>query len=305
MKKVSLIIIFLMVSTLLMSEQDELFQYRGKAGFGASFLNLTFNPYGVSTGGILTVFGNTSDAVFWNPAGLTQIENAQLQFSGASLSYDRIICTANFSKPYGEDMENAFGVTVLGAYVDKIDSYDDNDNYLKKINYSGSGLIFTFAKPMSMVKFGINVKMLNEMIDKDMAYGGALDFGFLITPPLPIFLGFSMQNLPGFIKWNKEKKVHKIESGYKIGLGYKSLTDSMKFGIMFSKNQGDEEVNVNIGGEVALGSVIALRFGFLRGNFGGGVGINMGFLTIDYAFYNEQFLDLNNSAHLLATRFNF
>ncbi|MBU1077714.1 MAG: hypothetical protein KKH98_10500 [Spirochaetes bacterium] len=306
MKKIIVLIVLMMICPLILTaEQDELFRYRGNSGNGADFINSIFNPYGASVGGILTIFGNTADAVFWNPAGLTQIENAQLQFSGAQLSYDRVVSYASFAKPYGEDNENAFAVTVLGSYVDDIAGYDEYDNYLKKFTYTGGGLILSFAKPMSMVKFGVNLKVLNEVIDEDYAWGGAMDFGFLITPPLPVFLGINIKNLPGFIKWDKEKEVYSIGSGYQIGFGYKSLTDSMKIGLVFSKDQGDEEVSVNIGGEVSLATVLALRFGFLKGNFGGGLGIDLGFLNIDYAFYNEQFIELNNSAHMISTRFNF
>lgn len=306
MKRLIVILLIILCPIILSAEQDEIFQYRGNAGKGASFLNTDFNPYGVSTGGILTIFGDTADSVFWNPAGLSQIEDSQLQVSGAQLSYDRTIGYINFSTPFGEDDEKAMGFTVLGAVVNDIDSYDESDNFVERMNYNGSSFIFTFAKPVSIVKFGINAKVINELMDsKNAAWGGALDFGFLITPPLPISLGINIKNLPGFIKWDSERQTEVIGSGYQIGLGYKDLTDSMKFGLVFSKDQGDEEVHVNIGGEIVMASLIGLRFGYLKGNFGGGLGIDMGFANIDYAYYNERFLELNNSAHMLSTRFNF
>ncbi len=306
MKRILYILIILLISPFfLFAEQDELFQNRGKAGYGASFLNSPFNPYGVSTGGILCIFGNTIDSIFWNPAGLTQIENTQLQFSGANMSYDRMIGYVGFAKPCGEDLDQAFAVTALGTYVDGIYSYNENDYYLKKTQYAGSSLIITYAKHISMVKIGINVKVVNEKIANNIASGGALDFGFLVTPPLPIYLGFNIKNLPGFVKWDTEDKIYRISSGYQFGFGYKSLTDTMKFGITFSKDQGAEEMNVNVGGEIALGSLLALRFGLLNGNFSSGLGLDLGLMNIDYAFYNEQFLELDNSAHMISTRFNF
>ncbi len=305
MKKL-LIIIFVLVSPLLLfSEQDELFRTRGNAGLGAGFINSAVNAYGVSTGGILTIFGHTADAVFWNPAGLCQIEDTQVQLNAGVLSYDRMIGSISFAKLIGEDQDKAIGITAYNAYVGGIDSYNEYDDYLKKMEYFGNALIFTYAKPTSMIKLGFNIKILNEIIDKEMSYGGAVDLGVLITPPIPVFLGINIKNLPGFTKSDHDKNIYRMGSGYQFGLGYKTFSDSMKVGLTFSKNHGDEGVNFNLGGEFAVSSLISLRFGFLEGDFSGGVGINLGPLNIDYAYYNESFLDISSSSHLMATTFHF
>lgn len=299
-----LLIIALILPFLIFAEQDELFQTRGQANSGASFINSTYNAYGISTGGILTIFGNDGNAIFWNPAGLSEIQNTQLQLSTGVLNYDKLVSYINFSKPFGEDGNNAIGITGLNSYVGKISSYDANDNYLKKLEYMGNALIITYARPVSIVRFGINVKILNEIIDKTKSYGGSMDLGLIITPPLPIYLGIALNNFPGLVKWEGEKRTHQVGSSYRIGLGYKDVMNKIKFGIVFNKEYGDD-VSTDLGGEIALASFMALRLGLYNGNFAGGFGFNLGPMDISYAFYQERFLELDTLSHLLSLTFNF
>jgi len=305
MKKFLIILTIILIPFIINAEQDELFRTRGNAGLGSSFIHTAANAYGVSTGGILTIFGSTVDSVFWNPAGLCEMEKDQFQLSGGAFSYDRKIASVSFAKLTGVDQDKAWGITVFNSYTGKIDVYNEFDEYQKKLEYFGNALILSYAVPATMVKIGFNFKVLNEIIENDHAYGGALDLGLLITPPLPVFMGVSVFNLPGYIKWGAEDDLYEIGSGYKFGLGYKTVNDSMKIGLNFSKSYGDEKTSVNLGSEIAVSEAIALRFGVLEGNISVGLGISMGFLHIDYAYINEFFLDSNHSSHLAATTFSF
>ncbi len=307
MKRSIIVLLIIAIPLILFAEQDELFRNRGRAGSGASFINSVNNAYGISTGGILMVFGDTADAVFWNPAGLCQIEDSQLQLNGSLLSADRIAGSIGFAKLFGENKDKAFGITLLNSSVVGIDAYDSSDNPIGHREYFGNGLIFTFAKATEVIKLGFNVKVINEIMDKAYAWGGSVDFGIIFAIPLPILpkLGVTINNLPGFIKWDTEEEIHTIGAGYQIGLGYSFNEDTTKVGLNFSKDYGDEEVNVNIGVEVGLSSLIAVRFGYYRSNFSGGVGFRMGFLNVDYAYYNEQFLEMDNSSHFMSTTFHF
>lgn len=304
-KKPIIIICLCLLPCLLGAEQDELFATRGTGGLGASFINTPVNPYGISTAGILTIFGDTSDVIFWNPAGLAQINSSQIEFSGGVLNYDKLVSSISFATPFGEDKEKAIGFTLLNHYVGKIDSYTETDVYTKELEYMGNALIVTYAKPVSILRFGVNFKVLSEIMDKARSYGGSLDFGFIITPPLPVFLGISIENLPGFIKWDHDSDVHRIGTGYRIGLGYKDMMDRVKIGLVFSKEYGQEEMNVNLGGEFSILSILSLRLGYYNTDFTGGLGLKLGFIHISYAFYNERFLELDTVSNLVSLTIHF
>ncbi len=285
--------------------QDELFLSRGKASQGAQFINSQFDPYGVSTGTSLVSYVDTVESIFANPAGLCMIDSAKLALSGTQLSFDRYVSYLSFAKPVGKNQDKALGFTLLSSYVGGITTYDEADDIKgSDINYMGNSFIFTYSKPISMVKFGINVKVLNELIDKSAAYGGAFDIGFLVTPPLPVQVGITVKNLPGIIKWSEEKKVNYVDNSLQFAIGYKSFNGGTKIGLSFLKESGDENIYINVGGEFEISSFLAIRFGFLKGNFTGGVGINLSFARINYAFYNDEFLDASNGSNFLSIVFN-
>ena len=102
-----------------------------------------------------------------------------------------------------------------------------------------------------------------------------------------------------------DSKVFQVGSGYEIGIGYKTFSDSMKIGFTFTQDYGDEEMNVNFGSEFNLSEYMDIRLGIYEGSFSGGFGFDFNFLTLDYAYYNEEFLDMNNSSHLMSTTFHF
>lgn len=305
MKKMLCLFIILILVTSLYASQDELFLSRGKAGLASPFLNSQFDPYGVSTGASIVSFADTIESIFWNPAGLCMIESSHLSLSGSKLSLERYFSYISFAKPVGENLDNAIGFTVLGAYVGDIVSYDKYDIAGDKFYYMGNSFIFTYSRPMNMTKFGFNVKVVRETIKDTAGYGGAIDMGLLVTPPLPVQLGISIRNFPGVIKWQDESKIYTIDNAFQVAIGYKSFSGDTKIGISFLKETGEDEIFTNIGGEFTLSSFIDIRFGFFKGKFAGGVGLNLSFAKVNYAFYNDALLDLTEGSHLISTVFSF
>lgn len=309
MKRIKLIIGLVIVSFLacsLYAEQDELFGTRGHAGKGAAFMNSLYNPYGVSTAGAVSIFGQSSDVIFWNPAGLCRMSNPELQIGGGVLPLDRINSYLTYAKPVGQEEDKAFGFTLLNSYNNKINSYNESDNYLKQLEYMGNAFIFTYSKRLSSsIRMGINTKLLNEIADGDKSYGAGLDMGFLIVPIPIISVGLVVNNLPGLIKWENEENIEFIGSSYKLGLGYNDIKDRFSFGMIISKEYGEDAVNLDFGGEFELATFLNLRLGYYKSNFAGGLGLYFGTFDISYAYYNERFLDMDNTTHLISTTFNF
>lgn len=305
MRKILCGSVILILLTSLYASQDELFQTRGKAGLASPFLNSQFDPYGVSTGASIVSFANTIESIFWNPAGLCMIESPQLSLSGSRLSLERYFSYISFAKPVGENLDNAIGFTILSTYVGDIVSYDGNDVPGDKFYYMGNSLIFTYSRPMNMTKFGFNIKVVREAIKETAGYGGAIDVGLLVTPPLPVQLGISIRNFPGIMKWQSESKIYTIDNAFQVAIAYKSFSGDTKVGISFLKETGEDEIFTNIGGEFTLSSLIDIRFGFFKGKFAGGIGLNLSFAKINYAFYNDAFLDLTEGSHLISTLFSF
>ncbi len=301
-----IVAIWILFISILYSSQDELFLTRGEAGSSsAPFLNSQFDAYGVATGGTIVSFGETIESIFWNPAGLCMIKTSQLSLSGAKFSFDRLFSSLSFATPIGENMDKAIGFSLLCSYVGDITSYDENDRRGDDLYYMGNTFIFSYSAPLNMIKLGFNAKVVQELIEKTSAYGGAIDIGILFTPPFPVQLGISVKNSPGIIKWQNDQKVYKLNNSLQVAVSYKSLTGSFKTGVSFLKETGSDDVYVNIGGEISLTSFLDIRYGFLKGKFTGGVGLSLSFAKINYAFYNESFFDVTEGSHLISTVFSF
>ncbi len=298
-----IIAIFFLFINIARSEQLGLLSTRGKSVGAADFVNTAFEPYGVGTGGVLTVFASTIESVFWNPAGLSEIESFQINMGGSKLSMDRYFTYLTAATPSGED--KAIGFTLLNSYNKDIGSYNESGTFLGNIKYMGNMFMFTYAKPMSIVKFGINVKVINEMIDKENSFGGGLDIGLKITPPLPIQVGILVKNLPGVMKYKDDDKLAIIDNVISVGIGYSSMDGDTSIGVDFYKEASDDIIYANLGGEFALNDFFRIRFGFFKGHFSAGTELYFGFTRINYTFYYDSFLDTNLSSNMMSVIWYF
>lgn len=287
------------------ASQDELLLSRGKAGTGAEFLNSSFEPYGISTGGVLVSTADSIESIFWNPAGLASLTGTRILLGGSKLTLDRYFSYISFAKPVGENSDKGFGITLLNSYTGDIISYDENGIKGKNIYYMGNSLILSYSRPIDIIKLGLNVKILNEIIEKSYSYGASLDFGLLVTPPLPVQIGITVKNLPGFVQWKNESKFNTIENIILISLGYKSFSGNTKIGLTFLNEKNEDESYLNLGAEFAVTSFLDLRFGIMKGNFSAGAGINFNFMRINYAFWNEGLLEINEYSNMISTVFMF
>ncbi len=297
-RSVIILLLLLFLNINLYSEQLELFTTRGKYKNSADFVNSLFEPYGVGTGGVLTVFASTIESVFWNPAGLSEISSPQINLGASQLSFKRYFTYFTFATPFSED--KAWALTLVNSYNDKIASYSDDDEFLGNIKYMGNMAFFTFSQPISIMKFGFNLKVINEMLDKENAFGGALDFGLKITPPFPVQIGFFIKNVPGIMKYKGIDSLYLIDNVISVGLGYSSLDGDTTIGLNIYKEAGNDDIYVNLGGEFALNNFLRIRFGFLKGKFSIGTELYFYFLRINYTFYNDYFLDTEKNSHLIS-----
>ncbi|MBN1898164.1 MAG: hypothetical protein JW827_05265 [Spirochaetes bacterium] len=304
-KLVIIVLILFTIISFALASQNEMFLSRGKAGKAASFLNSRFDPYGVSTGAAIVSFASTIESIFWNPAGLSGIESPELALSGSEFSFNRYFSYVSFAMPVGENRDKALGFSLLSSYVGDIASYSEDDVRGGNYYYWGNSFIFTYSQPMDLLKFGFNVKVVNELVEKSTAFGGALDIGLIVTPPLPIRLGISIQNgFPGVMKWQDESKVQTMGSSYLLSIGYISFNGDTKMGITFLKDSDSEDFNTNLGGEFTF-SFISIRLGFLKGSFSGGLGLDFSVARVNYAFYDDSFLDMSPGSHLISTVISF
>lgn len=146
------------------------------------------------------------DAMFWNPAGLSQIN-----YNSGDIMFSHMNYFADLKMEYLAGAVKLGSLGVLGASIRSLD-FGDPIEVTTENNPDGTGETYSptyitanlgFARAMTdRVHFGMNVKLISERIAQVSATGYAFDFG--------------LQYVAG-------------KSGIRFGIALKNLGSSMKF----------------------------------------------------------------------------
>ncbi|HWA06138.1 MAG TPA: hypothetical protein VG961_06290 [Ignavibacteria bacterium] len=263
--KISLkiIIVFLFVSFRLNYAQFELIDIGAKP---------------ISLGGAFTSLANNSNAVYYNPAGISQIPFREVSvfYSPAPFGLKEL---ANGSVNYVEPTK--FGAFGLSAKTYGFELYKEitvtatySNNYKKRIFY------------------GANINYYNLKIQN---YGSASTFGVDIG---------GLAYLTDFLRWgfaafnlNRPKigtQDDKLPQVYRTGVSIQPRRE-LNFVLDIEKDTR-YTTSVKAGIEYSLYDMIDLRAGIGTEptKFSGGVGLYYSIFEIDYGFYNHQDLGLTH-----------
>ncbi|MEO8513915.1 MAG: hypothetical protein ABI543_10170 [Ignavibacteria bacterium] len=232
----------------------------------------------ISLGGAFTSLANNSNAVYYNPAGISQMQFREVSifYSPAPFGLKEL---ANGSVNYVEPTK--FGAFGLSAKTYGFDLYKEitvtatySNNYKKKIYY------------------GANVNFYNLKIQN---YGSASTFGIDIG---------GLAYLTDFLRWgfaafnlNRPKigtQDDKLPQVYRTGISIQPRND-INFVLDVEKDTR-YTTSVKAGIEYSVFDMIDLRAGIGTEptRFSGGVGLYYSIFEIDYGFYNHQDLGLTH-----------
>jgi hypothetical protein len=255
------------------------------------FLKLGIGARPAGMGGAFCAIVDDATSLYWNPAGLTGIENQSVTFMHAlyidSSFFDYVAYAGDFgsygSLGVGIQYISAGEITETDETGTEIGSYTPNDTVISL----GYALRYSFS-------VGITVKSIKSTIINS-AQTQAIDLGILSPGYLDdrLRLALTVANIGGNIKFEQEQErlplINKIGSAYKI-------KEQWIVGLDIALS-GEEASYVSLGTEYILqvGSIseLAGRIGFTSRNSGdndGPSGISMGFgfssqkFSIDYGY---------------------
>jgi hypothetical protein len=164
-------------------------------GVPGALLNYGVTPRTIAMGKTFTGLADDQEAIYYNPAGLTQllthnIKASHLLLYGAQLNY---LGYAIPTKRYGS---LSLGIINLGA--SGIDSRDTLLNQYQTFGFTQNCFIFTYAyQPFRLFSFGANFKLMTSKIAQYGAVGMGGDLGLFFFPRGDITFGIACQNIFG------------------------------------------------------------------------------------------------------------
>lgn len=293
--------------------------YAGTATTSLNFLQENVSARDVGMGGLFTATAKDSNSIYTNPAGLSLMDDPEINFSYAA--------TQDFSR-YGF-VAYAYPIRVTGSSRLSLGTgflYYSAGNV--DINYSnGTTQSFnaetSFSETFSVsgrfnkvMAIGISPKFIHStLVEQFTATTFALDAGVMVFPFYEllkerIVLGAGIQNLGPKVTYKiVQHELPRIDSaGFSIRFldqeEYGSITGSAQM----EKVMGEQLLRYRVGGEYALGGKVNERIFFLRGgyrinfsreNYSIGVGFQEKRLQLDYAFVNGVELEKTHRFTLL------
>jgi outer membrane protein OmpA-like peptidoglycan-associated protein len=263
---------------------------------GTSALPLLKSPAGPrasAMGESFTALADDATAIYWNPAGLAYVKDAQLFVSHQEWFAD--IRDEYVSAAFGRGAGKfGLGMCYSGSY--KIEVWDP-DNQRSPVwttdNHTGF-LALGYGFPIQdRYAVGVGAKLAADYLGTSEDYGGGagLDLGFIAQPWPFLNLGVSGQNL-GLAYYNRNGNIYALPSAARIGAAFRVTNFSLVSDVLLPL---DNNPSFHLGGEYTALNTIIFRAGyktgpqdlFSLGFLSGlclGMGVHVGLFDVDYAF---------------------
>ncbi len=238
-----------------------------------------------------------ASSVYWNPATLRNVQQAQLMFmympvfgdfTGADYVY--------FGAVYPTLNAGAFGAGFqrIGA---KFDAYDEFSSSLGEQSYSESQILITYAFErrskwvLGTLATGASFKIVSQNVDPYSSTAPGVDVGFRWIPDAaPSFaIGVNLQDISGA----EQKLAVDTDVTYRTimaGAGYTRRFDNgSALRLLFQVDMPEKaDSRYHAGAEYEFSRYIALRAGYDEGNISFGFGVNVSAFGVDYAYLSRD-----------------
>jgi len=246
---------------------DSIYEDAGRTN--AAFLKIDAGSRPVSMGSAFVGVADDINTIFWNPAGLTSIENRELtamhNFSFADIN--------NESFGYAQKLGNkgVFGISILGTFAEierRTGPTDNPDNTFIAGSFA-AGVAYSH-KIINNLSIGGTGKFINQQFDVEDMTGGAVDFGAIYRLGNKLNIGASLCNI-GTINFESRENeelpegINSLPTTFRTGAALYPLGKLLiaaDVNIPFSGN-----TTFHIGAEKWFYDVFAVRAGY---NYGKG-----------------------------------
>ena len=147
---------------------------------GAQFLKIGMGARYVGMGEASVALVNDAYAMYWNPAGLTQLSKVNLSLTNVDWIGDVQLNHVTFGKPLGD--YSAFGVSLTALNMGEMEmtTVEEPEGTGETFTASSYSLVLGYARKLTdRFSVGISGKYIWERISEERGSGFAFDFGTL------------------------------------------------------------------------------------------------------------------------------
>lgn len=225
----------------------------------AAFLKIDAATRPAAMGGAFVGVADDVNSVFWNPAGLTQMEKCEFSAMYNVWFADIKYTSGAYSQPVGNNAAVGISVIYLQSEIERRSGDTEDPDSLFNAYSFAVGLSGSYDLIPEVFSLGATVKAFGEDFDVADSSGTAADLGCLISMGT-LSLGASVQN----IKITSSVEDASLPVSVRGGIGYQFSKGSV-IAAEFSK-LGAGDPSYHIGLEKWLREILALRVGYAIDN---------------------------------------
>lgn len=279
----------------------------------AQFLKIGVGSRALGMGASYIAVANDAEALYWNPAGISQFNKQTAFFSHNQWLVD--IQLENAGMVYHLDNTNSFGILITYLHTDEMKETTELQPFGtgRFFNFSDFLIGLTYARNMTpKFSFGFSAKFMQENLAELTMRSFLFDLGtYYKTGWESIRFGVSVTNFGADMKPSGNFQVQTLENStvevtdfqsfspptvFRIGVAWEIL-DNEQHKITNSvqlNHPNDNTENINLGAEYWWNGRFALRGGYVTARseedfsvgFGLYVPIKLADFRLDYAFSN-------------------
>lgn len=247
---------------------------------------------GLAMGNAYTAVTSDITSIYWNPAGLSCIENTQFSSMFSVLKLDR----SEYMISIGHNFNGSFTLA-LGAFqfgVKNIDGRDIFGNPTGSFDDAENCFMASLAKKMGMVELGVTGKYVLHSLKDNKATGKAFDLGIILNPENHIRVGLVAKNLLGSVKWDTDDNTNEdLLPTYKAGVSVIAPFFPITVSADIEKTE-TQSVTPGFGLDVKPVEFFGLRAGYNNDLLSFGTYFSVNFsvhMQVDYAAVKDVILD--------------
>lgn len=288
----------------------------------AAYLSMSVGARALGMGNAFVAISDDSSAVYWNPAGLSQVSRQEVMAMSGILGIDRSYHYLDYVFPIkwkvkSEEIEEdvlsllkrdgsqkprlyhaGLAIGWINFGIDNIEGRDDYGKPSGDFSDREDTFIVAYGHEFTtQFSLGGSYKYHLQKLEKEKAEGFSFDIGAIYKPTQKLALGLSVQNIGGHLRWTigDEKVENDILMNIRVGGAYK-LKNKMLVALDIEKT-AKQNTRIHLGSEYQALKNVFLRVG--SDNFDPTMGCSLVLplrittLQIDYALLMDLQENLN------------